>query len=99
MVNTTPGRVLYVEDDELVRRAGVQSLQLAGFDAAGFANAEGALPLVDADFAGVSVAGGRAKEEARPGRAEGLWLAHARDLPRFREVFSVNRDVGFREKN
>ncbi|HKR46854.1 MAG TPA: sigma-54 dependent transcriptional regulator [Paraburkholderia sp.] len=55
MVNTTPGRVLYVEDDELVRRAGVQSLQLAGFDAAGFANAEGALPLVDADFAGVVV--------------------------------------------
>ncbi|MEM5325788.1 sigma-54 dependent transcriptional regulator [Paraburkholderia sp. JHI2823] len=55
MVNATPGRVLYVEDDELVRRAGVQSLQLAGFDAAGFANAEGALPLVDADFAGVVV--------------------------------------------
>ncbi|WP_321923129.1 sigma-54-dependent transcriptional regulator [Paraburkholderia guartelaensis] len=55
MVNTAPGRVLYVEDDELVRRAGVQSLQLAGFDAAGFANAEGALPLVDADFAGVVV--------------------------------------------
>ncbi|MEX3924106.1 sigma-54-dependent transcriptional regulator [Paraburkholderia sp. BR10936] len=55
MVNTTPGRVLYVEDDELVRRAGVQSLQLAGFDAAGFANAESALPLVDADFAGVVV--------------------------------------------
>ncbi|MEM5315763.1 sigma-54 dependent transcriptional regulator [Paraburkholderia sp. JHI869] len=55
MVNTAPGRVLYVEDDELVRRAGVQSLQLAGFDAAGFANAEGALPLIDADFAGVVV--------------------------------------------
>ncbi|MEM5425646.1 MULTISPECIES: sigma-54 dependent transcriptional regulator [Paraburkholderia] len=55
MVNTAPGRVLYVEDDELVRRAGVQSLQLAGFDAAGFANAESALPLVDADFAGVVV--------------------------------------------
>ncbi|WP_322103677.1 sigma-54 dependent transcriptional regulator [Paraburkholderia sp. J41] len=55
MVTTTPGRVLYVEDDELVRRAGVQSLQLAGFDAAGFANAEGALPLVSADFAGIVV--------------------------------------------
>jgi two-component system C4-dicarboxylate transport response regulator DctD len=55
MVNTAPGRVLYVEDDELVRRAGVQSLQLAGFDAAGHANAESALPLIDADFAGVVV--------------------------------------------
>ena len=41
--------------DELVRRASVQSLQLAGFDATGFANAESALPLVDADFAGVVV--------------------------------------------
>ncbi|MFP3740411.1 sigma-54-dependent Fis family transcriptional regulator, partial [Burkholderia sp. SIMBA_019] len=52
MIDTTPGRVLYIEDDELVRRAGVQSLQLAGFDATGFANAEAALPLVDAEFAG-----------------------------------------------
>jgi two-component system, NtrC family, C4-dicarboxylate transport response regulator DctD len=55
MISSMPGRVLYVEDDELVRRAGVQSLQLAGFDAAGFANAEAALPLVDAEFAGVVV--------------------------------------------
>ncbi|MCG5077131.1 sigma-54-dependent transcriptional regulator [Paraburkholderia tagetis] len=55
MVSSMPGRVLYVEDDELVRRAGVQSLQLAGFDATGFANAEAALPLVDAEFAGVVV--------------------------------------------
>ncbi|WP_213297822.1 sigma-54-dependent transcriptional regulator [Paraburkholderia sacchari] len=55
MINSMPGRVLYVEDDELVRRAGVQSLQLAGFEAAGFANAEAALPLVDAEFAGVVV--------------------------------------------
>ncbi|MFX1671157.1 sigma-54 dependent transcriptional regulator [Paraburkholderia sp. A2WS-5] len=55
MISSMPGRVLYVEDEELVRRAGVQSLQLAGFDAAGFANAEAALPLVDAEFAGVVV--------------------------------------------
>ncbi|CAM2182425.1 C4-dicarboxylate transport transcriptional regulatory protein DctD [Paraburkholderia sacchari] len=55
MISSMPGRVLYVEDDELVRRAGVQSLHLAGFDAAGFANAEAALPLVDAEFAGVVV--------------------------------------------
>jgi two-component system, NtrC family, C4-dicarboxylate transport response regulator DctD len=55
MLNPTPGRVLYIEDDELVRRAGVQSLQLAGFEATGFANAEAAVPLVDAEFAGVVV--------------------------------------------
>lgn len=28
-------QVLYIEDDELVRRASVQSLQLAGFDVVG----------------------------------------------------------------
>ena len=55
MVTPAVGRVLYVEDDELVRRAGVQSLQLAGFDATGFAAAEAALPLIDAQFAGVVV--------------------------------------------
>jgi two-component system, NtrC family, C4-dicarboxylate transport response regulator DctD len=55
MVTPAGGRVLYVEDDELVRRAGVQSLQLAGFDAAGFATAEAVLPLIDAQFAGVVV--------------------------------------------
>ncbi len=55
MVSPTPGRVLYIEDDELVRRAGVQSLQLAGLDATGYANAEAALPLVDAGFPGIVV--------------------------------------------
>jgi two-component system, NtrC family, C4-dicarboxylate transport response regulator DctD len=55
MVTPAGGRVLYVEDDELVRRAGVQSLQLAGFDATGFATAEAALPLIGAQFAGVVV--------------------------------------------
>ncbi len=49
------GAVLYVEDDELVRRAGVQSLQLAGFETMGFAAAETALPLIGPDFTGVVV--------------------------------------------
>src|SRR6185437_972900 len=49
------GAVLYVEDEELVRRASVQSLQLAGFETMGFAAAEAALPLIGPDFAGVVV--------------------------------------------
>ena len=32
---TTGLQVIFIEDDELVRRASVQSLQLAGFDVAG----------------------------------------------------------------
>lgn len=55
MVIQQTGVVLYVEDDELVRRAGMQSLQLAGFEVIGFGAAEPALLLVDADFAGVVV--------------------------------------------
>ena len=35
-------QVIYIEDDELVRRASVQSLQLAGFDVDGYASAEAA---------------------------------------------------------
>ncbi|WP_186094093.1 sigma-54-dependent transcriptional regulator [Burkholderia gladioli] len=35
-------QVIYIEDDELVRRAAVQSLQLAGFEVAGFGSAEAA---------------------------------------------------------
>ena len=35
-------QVIYIEDDALVRRASVQSLQLAGFDVAGFESAEAA---------------------------------------------------------
>ena len=48
-------QVLYIEDDELVRRASVQSLQLAGFDVVGFASVEAAARLIVADFAGVIV--------------------------------------------
>ncbi|HEY1608452.1 MAG TPA: sigma-54 dependent transcriptional regulator [Paraburkholderia sp.] len=55
MMNQKNSEVMYVEDDELVRRAAVQSLQLAGFRASGFASAEAALGAIDAEFAGVVV--------------------------------------------
>ncbi|WJF90009.1 sigma-54 dependent transcriptional regulator [Paraburkholderia bonniea] len=47
--------VLYFEDDELVRRASVQSLQLAGFEVAGYASVEAAAGLINREFAGVIV--------------------------------------------
>jgi two-component system C4-dicarboxylate transport response regulator DctD len=47
--------VLYIEDDELVRRASVQSLQLAGFDVTGHASVESAARSISADFPGVIV--------------------------------------------
>ncbi|SDF78140.1 sigma-54-dependent transcriptional regulator [Paraburkholderia phenazinium] len=47
--------VLYIEDDELVRRASVQSLQLAGFDVTGYASVEAAARAISAEFPGVIV--------------------------------------------
>ncbi|MBY4857496.1 sigma-54 dependent transcriptional regulator, partial [Burkholderia contaminans] len=48
-------QVIYIEDDALVRRASVQSLQLAGFDVAGFESAEAAEKAIVADTAGAIV--------------------------------------------
>src|SRR5258706_1693490 len=48
-------QVLYIEDDELVRRASVQSLQLAGFEVTGFASVEAAGRAISGDFPGVIV--------------------------------------------
>ena len=48
-------QVIYIEDDALVRRASVQSLQLAGFDVAGFESAEAAEKAIVADNAGAIV--------------------------------------------
>ena len=48
-------QVIFIEDDELVRRASVQSLQLAGFDVAAFGSVEGAARAIDASFPGVIV--------------------------------------------
>jgi two-component system C4-dicarboxylate transport response regulator DctD len=48
-------QVIFIEDDELVRRASVQSLQLAGFEVTGFASVEASSRLIDANFPGVIV--------------------------------------------
>ena len=52
----TPGlQVNFIEDDELVRRASVQTLQLAGFDVTGHGSVESAARAIDASFPGVIV--------------------------------------------
>ncbi|SAK47151.1 two component sigma54 specific Fis family transcriptional regulator [Caballeronia glebae] len=48
-------QVIFIEDDELVRRASVQSLQLAGFDVIGHGSVEAAARAIDASFPGVIV--------------------------------------------
>jgi two-component system C4-dicarboxylate transport response regulator DctD len=40
-------QVIFIEDDELVRRASAQSLQLAGFDVVGYPCVEAARPVLD----------------------------------------------------
>ncbi|VXB46115.1 C4-dicarboxylate transport transcriptional regulatory protein DctD [Burkholderia sp. 8Y] len=52
---TTGLQVIFIEDDELVRRASVQSLQLAGFEVAGHGSVESAARAIDAHFPGVIV--------------------------------------------
>jgi two-component system C4-dicarboxylate transport response regulator DctD len=64
-------QVLFIEDDELVRRANVQSLVLAGFDVAGYPSAEAALDVLNA--AGASAPGMIVTDVRLPG-ASGLEL-------------------------
>ncbi|SPB17440.1 two component sigma54 specific Fis family transcriptional regulator [Caballeronia novacaledonica] len=52
---TTGLQVIFIEDDELVRRASVQTLQLAGFDVTGHGSVESAARAIDASFPGVIV--------------------------------------------
>lgn len=47
--------VIFIEDDEQLRLATVQALQLAGFAVLAFADATSALAIIDIDFAGVVV--------------------------------------------
>ncbi len=74
MVNNKSPQVIYIEDDEFVRLAGVQSLQLAGFRTSGFASAEAALPSIKPDFPGVVVSDIRL-----PGMSGLELLAHCRE--------------------
>ncbi|MEJ2793204.1 sigma-54 dependent transcriptional regulator [Iodobacter sp. LRB] len=48
-------KVLLIDDEAMIRHAGSQTLELAGFAVETFADAESALPLLQTDFAGVVV--------------------------------------------
>jgi two-component system C4-dicarboxylate transport response regulator DctD len=51
----TVNQVAFIDDDDALRGANVQALQLAGFEVLAFAAAEDALAALPADFAGVVV--------------------------------------------
>ncbi|AOY91910.1 sigma-54-dependent Fis family transcriptional regulator [Cupriavidus sp. USMAA2-4] len=63
-------RVLFVEDEPLVRQATAQSLELAGFSVLALPSAEAAMPHLAADFPGVLVT------DVRLSGASGLDLLH-----------------------
>ena len=50
--------VVFIDDDEEVRRANAQSLELAGFEVQVFAAAEAAQSVLSPDFPGVVVTDG-----------------------------------------
>jgi two-component system, NtrC family, C4-dicarboxylate transport response regulator DctD len=54
-MSTTNGQVIFVDDDESVRMANMQSLRLAGFTVTAYPDAPSALPHITADFDGVIV--------------------------------------------
>jgi two-component system C4-dicarboxylate transport response regulator DctD len=69
-------QVIFIEDDELVRRASVQSLQLAGFDVVGYPSVEAARPALD----GLSMLRGVIVSDIRLPGASGLdLLEHCRE--------------------
>jgi two-component system C4-dicarboxylate transport response regulator DctD len=55
MSQADPQRVLFVEDDEALRAAASQALELAGFAVTAFADAESALRTISRDFDGMIV--------------------------------------------
>jgi two-component system C4-dicarboxylate transport response regulator DctD len=65
---TTDQKVLFVDDDDALREANAQALELAGIDVAPIGAAEEALKRIDADFAGIVVS------DIRMPRMDGLQL-------------------------
>jgi two-component system, NtrC family, C4-dicarboxylate transport response regulator DctD len=55
MLFVTDQQVIFVEDDEALRTATIQTLELAGLQVRAFAGADAALAAIDPDFGGVIV--------------------------------------------
>lgn len=68
MSTPEPHRILFVEDDDALRAATEQALELAGFTVAAFADAETALRTITPDFDGMIVS------DIRMPRLDGLGL-------------------------
>lgn len=54
-MSAAPETILFVDDEEPLRHAAAQTLQLAEFDVACFAEAEAALPRIARDFPGILI--------------------------------------------
>jgi two-component system C4-dicarboxylate transport response regulator DctD len=65
------GKVIFVDDDESVRMANIQSLNLAGFAVTAYQDAQSALPHINAEFDGVVVS------DIRMPEVDGLQFFHA----------------------
>ncbi|RKP49537.1 sigma-54-dependent Fis family transcriptional regulator [Trinickia fusca] len=74
MAETDNAEVIFIEDDELVRRASVQSLQLAGFHVAGYASVEAARAVLVGEGAGGDAFAGVIVSDIRLPGASGLDL-------------------------
>lgn len=70
-------QVIFIEDDELVRRASVQSLQLAGFAVSGYGSVEAARRVLDAS--GDEFEGAIVSDVRLPGASGLELLAHCRE--------------------
>ena len=74
-----PISVAFIDDDEALRRANVQTLQLAGFTPLPFASATAALAAIDAGFPGIVVSDVR--------------MPHIDGLELFRRVKAIDPDL------
>jgi two-component system C4-dicarboxylate transport response regulator DctD len=61
-------KIAFVDDDETLRRANIQTLELAGYEVLAFDGAEAALQMIDAEFTGAVVT------DVRMPRIDGLEL-------------------------
>ena len=68
-------KVIFVEDDELVRRANLQSLQLAGLAVEGHPSAEAAIPSIHAALPGIVVC-----DVKLPGMSGLALLTHCKEV-------------------
>ena len=95
-MTVSTGKVLFIDDDDALRVAAVQGLELAGFEVAAFDNGPAALKALSRDFPGVVVSDVRmeapqaeAEEAAAPFDLQGRRVLLVDDHPVNRKVVGV----------